>query len=138
MLIIRLQRVGRKNDPSFRVVVVDSRRAAKTGQVIELVGSHDARAKRTELKAERIKYWLGVGAQVSATVNNLLVKHGVTTGAKTNVSSKKTGKKATERAAAKAKPATAVPAEVKAEVPEAIEVTVPEVGAEAVGAEVTE
>jgi len=103
--MIRLQRVGRKNDPSFRVVVVDSRRAAKTGQAIELVGSHDARAKRAELKTERIKYWLSVGAQVSATVNNLLVKQGVIEKHKIDVSSKKLGKKATAAKAARAEAA---------------------------------
>ena len=74
MLMIRLQRVGRKNDPSFRVVVVDSRESTKTGKVIEVVGSHDSRASRTELKAERINHWLSMGAKTSNTVNNLLIK----------------------------------------------------------------
>jgi ribosomal protein S16 len=41
MLMIRLQRVGRKNDPSFRVVVVDSKEAAQSGKAIEILGSHD-------------------------------------------------------------------------------------------------
>lgn len=101
MLMIRLQRVGRKNDPSFRVVVVDSRKAAKSGQAIEVLGSHDARHDRTELKAERIKYWLSVGAQASDTVHNLLVKKGVKEGKAVDVSSKKLGKKATAAIAAK-------------------------------------
>ncbi len=94
MLTIRLQRVGRKNDPSFRAVVVDSREAAKTGKVIEVVGSHDARANRTELKAERINHWLSLGAKTSDTVNNLLIKKGIVTGSTIDVSSKKLGKKA--------------------------------------------
>lgn len=89
MLMIRLQRVGRKNDPSFRVVVVDSREAAQTGKVIEVVGSHDARVDRTELKTERIRYWLSMGAKASNTVNNLLIKKGVITGSKIDVSSDK-------------------------------------------------
>ncbi len=93
--MVRLQRVGRKNDPSFRVVVVDSKEAAKSGKAIEVVGSHDARTDRTELKADRIKYWLGMGAQASETVNNLLVKKGVTSSKTINVSSSKLGKKAT-------------------------------------------
>ncbi len=98
--MIRLQRVGRKNDPSFRVVVVDSREAAKSGKAIEVVGSHDSRNDRTELKAERINYWLSVGAKASNTVNNLLVKKGVLTGKTVDVSSKKLGKKASAAVAA--------------------------------------
>ncbi len=110
--MIRLQRVGRKNDPSFRVVVVDSREAAKSGKAIEVVGSHDARVDRTELKAERINYWLSKGAKASNTVSNLLIKKGVKEGKAVDVSSKKLGKKAsaavatakaTEEKAAKAK-----------------------------------
>ena len=102
MLMIRLQRVGRKNDPSFRVVVVDSREAAQTGKVIEVVGSHDARVDRTELKAERIKHWLSVGAKTSNTVNNLLIKKGIVAGKAVDVSSKKLGKKASASAKATA------------------------------------
>lgn len=91
MLMIRLQRVGRKNDPSFRVVITDSRRAAQTGRIIEIVGSHDARSNRTELKAERITHWLSVGAKTSNTVHNLLIKKGIITGKTIDVSSKKKG-----------------------------------------------
>lgn len=101
MLAIRLQRVGRKNDPSFRVVVVNSREAAQSGKAIEILGSHDARNSRTELKGERIKYWLSVGAQISPTVNNLLVKNNILAGKTVDVSSKKLGKKATAAVEAK-------------------------------------
>lgn len=94
MLMVRLQRVGRKNDPSFRVVVVDSKEAAQSGKAIEVLGSHDARNDRTELKSERINYWLSVGAKASNTVNNLLIKKGVKEGKTIDVSSKKLGKKA--------------------------------------------
>lgn len=98
--MVRLQRVGRKNDPSFRVVVVDSKEAAQSGKAIEVVGSHDARNDRTELKVERIKYWLSVGARASQTVNNLLVKKGAIEGKTINVSSSKLGKKASAVVAA--------------------------------------
>ena len=86
MLMIRLQRVGRKNDPSFRVVVTDSRNATKSGKFIEIVGSYDARKGEPQLKAERIKYWISVGAKTSGTVHNLLVSSGIVAGAKINVS----------------------------------------------------
>lgn len=94
MLMIRLQRVGRKNDPSFRAVVVDSHAAAKTGKVIEVVGNYDARHGEPALKADRILDWISKGAQVSDTMHNLLVKKGVVKGAKKNVASSKLGKKA--------------------------------------------
>jgi len=122
MLIIRLQRVGRKNDPSFRVVLVDHRQAAKTGKVIEVLGSHDARSDRTELKGEQIKSWISQGAQVSPTVNNLLVKKGVIAGKTLNVSTTKLGKKA--KAAVEAKKAAeekAVKEAAKAEAEKPVE-----------------
>ena len=72
MLKIRLQRGGRKHDPSFRVVISDSRRSAKSGKSLEILGSYDARKKEPRLKGERIGYWLSKGAQVSDTVRNLL------------------------------------------------------------------
>ena len=86
--MIRLQRVGRKNDPSFRVVVTDSRNSTKSGRFIEIVGSYDARKGSPQLKAERIKYWLSVGTKASNTVHNLLVNAGIVTGAKINVSAR--------------------------------------------------
>lgn len=74
MLKIRLTRVGRKNDPHFRVVVIDSRRAPKSGDFVEIVGHHHPRQKQTALKHERIAYWRSHGAQMSLTVGSLLKK----------------------------------------------------------------
>jgi small subunit ribosomal protein S16 len=92
MLTIRLQRVGRKHEPTFRVVVADHKTSAKKYRRFhEIVGSYDARDKNvTNLNAERIKYWLSVGAQPSGTVHNLLITKGVTTGKKINVLPQKT------------------------------------------------
>jgi len=96
MLIIRLRRVGRKNDPNFRLVVVDSKRAAKSGSFLEVLGSYDPRKKRVELKNEQIKSWLLKGAQVSDTVHNLLVNAKIIELAKINVA--KSPKKAVAEA----------------------------------------
>lgn len=85
MLKVRLQRVGRKNDPSFRVVVMDSKKDSQSGKVIEVLGAYDARGKmgeRATINAERAKYWISVGAQPSDTVHNLLVDAKVVTGEK--------------------------------------------------------
>lgn len=85
MLMIRLQRVGRKHDPAFRLVVVDRRRSAKSGRFIEILGSYHPRRKTTSVKPERIKHWLALGARVSGTVHNLLVDQKVIEGKKVNV-----------------------------------------------------
>jgi len=85
MLTIRLSRVGRKNDPSFRVVVVESKRKVKAGNYLEMVGSYDPRVDRVDLKPERIKHWIGMGATVSDTVHNLLVSQKIIEGKKINI-----------------------------------------------------
>ena len=100
MLIIRLQRVGRKNEPSFRLVLTDSKNAAKSGKFNEILGSHSFRKDGTALKADRIKYWISVGAQVSDTAHNLLLAQKVITGKKINVLPKKTVPKKEEIVAA--------------------------------------
>ncbi len=85
MLIIRLQKVGRKNDPSFRVVVTDSKNAPQSGNFLEVLGLHDPIRKVTNLYPERITYWLSVGAKTSDTVHNLLIKQGIISGQKVKV-----------------------------------------------------
>lgn len=89
MLKIRLQRVGRKNDASFRVVVTESQRGPKAGDNIEVLGFHDPRRNSSEVNKERVEYWMSVGAQVSDTVHNLLVEKGIVKGKKINVLPKK-------------------------------------------------
>lgn len=81
MLIIRFQRVGRKNDPAFRVVVTEKRSKPKSGE-LEILGSHHPKTKATVLKNERILYWISKGAKASDTVHNLLVSKGVIKGKK--------------------------------------------------------
>jgi small subunit ribosomal protein S16 len=90
MLIIRLIRVGKKKDPSFRVVVVDSKKKPKTGSYLEMVGSYNPQVDRVELKADRIREWMENGAQVSDTVHNLLVSQKIIDAKKINVLPKKT------------------------------------------------
>ena len=89
MLKIRLQRVGRRNNPSYRVIVIDSRAAAKKGRPVELLGTYDTLRKQVDLKKERINHWVSVGAQVSDTVHNILLTNGVIEGVKRNTLPKK-------------------------------------------------
>lgn len=84
MLTIRLQRVGRKNDPSFRVVVTDSKNGPQSGKFKEILGSYNARFGKPTLKTERIQHWLSVGAKTSETVHNMLVHYKVKEGQKIN------------------------------------------------------
>lgn len=84
-------RVGRKNDPSFRIIVQDHRRSPKkTRGVSEFVGSYDARKGTPIINAERVKYWIGQGAQPSDTVHNLLVDAKIVSEKKVNAHNKKT------------------------------------------------
>ena len=91
MLMIRLQRTGRKHEPTFRLVLTDSKNGPKSGKFIEILGSHDPRHKDlTSIKADRIKEWMTKGVQLSGTVHNLLIEKKVIDGKKINVLPKKT------------------------------------------------
>lgn len=110
MLKVRLQRVGKRNDPSFRVVVTDSRNAAKSGKFLEVVGNYDPKKDTRAIDGERVKYWVSQGAQVSDTVHNLLVSEKIIDGKKVNVLPKKTPIKSEAEEVAEAAPATEAPA----------------------------
>ncbi len=87
MLIIRLQRVGRVHEPSFRIVLTDSKFGPKSGKSVEVLGSYDARKGKgtNHVDGEKVKYWISKGAQVSDTVHNYLVSEKILTGKKINV-----------------------------------------------------
>lgn len=89
MLKIRLQRIGRKNDPAFRVVLTDSKNAAKSGKFLEIIGTYNPKKGETVFNEGRIKHWIKMGAQTSGTVHNFLVKEKVIEGKKKNVLPKK-------------------------------------------------
>ena len=82
MFVIRLFRVGKKNQPSFKIVVTDKRNPPRAGRFIEEVGFWNSLTKEKVLKKERILYWLSVGAKPSATVYNLLVSEKIVQGKK--------------------------------------------------------
>ncbi len=75
---IRLRRTGRKNSPSYRIVVVDGR-APREGEYIEAIGQYAPRGgdKALNLLNDRALYWLDKGAQPSDTVRSLLRRAGV-------------------------------------------------------------
>ena len=89
MLVIRFFRVGKKNQPSFKIVVTDKRNPPKGGRFVEEVGFWNPETKEKVLKTERIKYWLSVGAKPSDSVYNLLVSEKIIGGEKIPVHKKK-------------------------------------------------
>lgn len=84
MLKIRLQRTGRKNVPTFRIVLTDSKNSTKSGKFIEVLGNHDPRGDKGEVKADKVKYWMSQGAQLTGTLHNLFIKKGIIKGDKVN------------------------------------------------------
>lgn len=129
MLKIRLQRVGKKHEPVFRIVLTDSKNGPKSGKFLEILGSYDPRDKNeTVIKEDRVTHWMAQGAQVSDTIHNILVNKGIVKGDKINVLPKKSpivdeeaeaAKKAEEEAAAAEaeKPAEEAPTESTEETP---------------------
>ncbi len=73
MLAIRLARFGKKKQPFYRIVVLDKRKP-RNGRTVEVVGTYDPLKNPAliNLDAERVKYWLSVGAQPSDTVRSFL------------------------------------------------------------------
>ncbi len=85
MLKIRMQRVGRINMPSYRLIVVEHTEGPKTGNIVEKVGTYNPRSKERTINTDRVKYWMSVGAQPSDTVHNMLVSAGILNEKKINV-----------------------------------------------------
>ena len=71
--MIRLSRIGKKKQPAYRVVVIEKTRP-RDGRFVEIVGTYDPLKNPVVVKldAERVKYWLGCGAQPSDTVRSFL------------------------------------------------------------------
>ncbi len=88
MLAIKLQRVGRKHQPSYRLVVAETR-SKMAAPPVEDLGSYHPKTKAAIFKKDRVSYWLGVGAQPTVTVHNLLVAQGVVSTAKLPIKMKK-------------------------------------------------
>ncbi|HMP67183.1 MAG TPA: 30S ribosomal protein S16 [Candidatus Paceibacterota bacterium] len=122
MLIIRLQRVGKKNEPTFRIVLTDSKNSTKSGKFLEVLGAYDARDKNeTKIDVDRAKHWISKGAKLSDTIHNLFINKKIITGKKINVLPKKSPIKK-EAAEGEAKTEEAKPAEAKsAEAPKSEE-----------------
>jgi small subunit ribosomal protein S16 len=140
MLAIKLAKTGKTNKKMFRVIISEKSRDPY-GDVLEILGSYNPHSKELAVKADRIQYWLGKGAQMTATINNLLIEKKIITGEKATASkAKKTSEKrlgqikakADKKAAREAAPVVETPAvaEAPAEETPAEEAPVEEVKAE--------
>lgn len=76
MLNIRLQRTGKRGQAYFRIIIAEHTKKPKGG-VLELLGSYDPHKKELKVEKDRVEYWMSKGAQISPTVNNLLVNQKV-------------------------------------------------------------
>jgi small subunit ribosomal protein S16 len=81
MLTIRFSRVGRKNKAQFRIVL-QQHTMAPTGKHVAVLGSYDPHQKKAVLKIDKIKEWIGKGAQLSDSVYNLCIREGALEGKK--------------------------------------------------------
>jgi small subunit ribosomal protein S16 len=113
MLKIRMTRAGAKKKPYYHIVIADSR-APRDGRFLEKLGTYDPKlprdhADRVKLNAERIKFWVSKGAQVSDRVAIFLGKAGVAPmpARRNNVEKAVPKAKMTERKKAKAEKANA-------------------------------
>jgi len=115
MLTIRLQRTGRTHEPTYRIVLTDSKFGPKSGKAVEVLGAYDSRPNKgtNKVDGERVKYWISKGAQLSDTMHNFLVEQKVISGKKINVLPKNKilnvirAKEAEEKAKAEAEAAKA-------------------------------
>ena len=127
MLVIRMQRTGRKGHAQFRVVVQDSRRTPTSGKIVAALGAFNPHTKETTLDKEKAAFYLEHGAQPSERVVRLLQAEGVKLPSWVAVADKKEGKlrnpeklrknRPAEEAAPEAPEAEEAPAEEVSEAP---------------------
>jgi small subunit ribosomal protein S16 len=94
MLAIKLSKTGKTNKKMFRLVISEKGRDPY-GDVLEILGSYNPHSKELVTKDDRIKHWLSKGAQMTATVNNLLIGKNIVEGKK--VTASKAGEKSEKR-----------------------------------------
>lgn len=102
MLVIRLMRIGKKNQPFFRFVVTEKKNPSTAGRTTEILGFYNPLTKERKINSERAKYWMSVGAKPSATVFNHLISEKIIE-----------GKKIPKNKKSKKEPVVEKPAEVK-------------------------
>lgn len=127
MLVIRMQRTGRKGHAQFRVVVQDSRRTPTSGNIVAALGHFDPHTKEVVLDKEKAAFYLKNGAQPSERVVRILKGEGVKLPSWVIAEPKKTGVIRNQEKLRRNRPAEP---EIPAEETSPEEATVEEVAAE--------
>lgn len=81
MLMIKLAKVGKKKKQIFKIIISEKARDPY-GKALEILGSYDPYSKKLEVKADRVKYWISQGSQMTESINNLFVDNKVIEGKK--------------------------------------------------------
>ncbi len=126
MLMLRLQRIGRRNEAHFKIVVIEKTQGPKSQKYVDIVGSYNPKLGRIQMDEAKVKEWLSHGVQPSDTVYNMLVSKGIIEGKKKNVLPHKSPvvdeeKLAREKEEAEAKAAKEAEEKAAAEAAEAAE-----------------
>jgi small subunit ribosomal protein S16 len=108
LLTIRLTRIGKSAQPSFKLILQEKTSSPK-GKALEIMGSYNPKSKEISFKKDRIEYWISKGAQPSSTVAVLLKRNGMTGMEKYTKIELHQRKKKGEQAAAAAAPAPVAP-----------------------------
>lgn len=117
MLVIRLQRTGRKGHAQFRVVVQDSRRTPSSGRVVALLGSYNPHTKEAQLDTEKASFYLEHGAQPSDRVVRLFQAEKIALPKWVKIAAPKTGKLRNPEKLRRNQPKEEAPVEAEAEAP---------------------
>lgn len=136
MLVIRMQRTGRKGHAQFRVVVQDSRRTPTSGKVVALLGSYNPHAKTVSINKEKAAFYMNNGAQPSERVARLFKSEGIALPSWVTISEAKTREVRNPEKRRSTTPVAPAEEVVEEAVAEAVEEVAEEAAAEAVVEEV--
>jgi len=87
--MMRLQRIGRRNEPHYKIVVIEKSKGPKSQKYVDILGSYNPKMGTVTLDETLAKDWLSKGVQPSDTVYNMLITKGLLEGRKKNVLPKK-------------------------------------------------
>ena len=74
ILKIRLQRIGRKNRPYYRIIIISAKKS-RNGKRIEKIGNYNPIYNINNIEIEKLKYWIKLGAQPTYKVKKIILKY---------------------------------------------------------------
>jgi len=111
--MLRLQRIGRRNEAHFKIVVIEKTKGPKSQKYVDIVGSYNPKMGTVQMNEDKVKKHLANGVQPSDTVYNMLVTKGLIEGRKKNVLPKKSPVIDEEKIAREKEEAEAKAAQIK-------------------------